>query len=455
VIPKAFAVDPSIHNRLKDILPSGGLLTDPDDLKRYHRADSGRSSPPFAILFPRTSAQVQEIVQLAHEERLPLTLRGGGTGLGKGAAAPRGGMVLSLSRMDRILEVSPENSLAVVQPGISARRLDRHLEDSGWFYPVDPASWRWSTLGGDVATRAHGLREARYGPIGSYLLGLEAVISPGEVIRCGAKTLKCATGYHLVDLFAGSFGRLGVITQIILKLIPRPPLRATVRAVLEDLDVAAETASRLRTAGIQPARWELIGPQAARTNFTELINEGPRDGYLILMELEASEPEDLDEQTGRAVSCLLEPAVSLSEEVPDLWRRRQELLRRLTDKRPASLLATARIPPSRLSNFWKQTQKVLGDHSCSGTFFGHLGEGRWHMLIHRTKEPLASNESLTAVSRTLQEIASACGGLYLPPRALGWTPQEPLTARRDSSQKRIWKALKNRFDPLELFGPAE
>jgi FAD/FMN-containing dehydrogenase len=469
-------VDPSIHKRFEDILPSGGLLTDPQTLEPYRRDGSARSSLPSAVLLPRTTDQVQKIVQLAHEERLPLTLRGGGTGLRGGAVAPEGGVVLSLSRMDRVLEVSPENSLAVVQPGISARRLEKHLEDSGWFYPVDPAGWRCSTIGGDVATRAHGLREARYGPIGNHLLGLEAIISPGEIIRCGARTLKCATGYHLVDLFAGSRGRLGVITQIILKLTPRPPVRRTLTAVIEDLDAAARTAGCVRRAGLQPVRLELIGPQAAREGLAGLADKEQQDGYLLMMELEDETPEDVDEQIGRAGSCFREHAgVRLQairpeeedsagaagrsggcrERAPDWWRRRGDLLRRLTaDDRP-SLLATLRIPASRLADFRKRAAGILETHACGGSFWGHLGEGRWHLLVHRLQEQPGANEALGGVSRSLEETAADCGGLYLPPLPLGWTPQESLIARRDSGQGRLWKALKNRFDPLELFGPID
>ena len=490
-------MDSSIHSRLADILPPGGLLTDLADLERYRRDGSGQSSLPSAVLLPKTTVQVQRIVQLAYEEHLPLTLRSGGTGLRGGAVAPEGGIMLSLSHMDRILEISPENSLAVVQPGISAHRLERHLESSGWLYPVDPASWRESSIGGDVATRAHGLREARYGPIGSYLLGLEVVISPGEIIRCGAKTLKYATGYHLVDLFAGSFGRLGIITQIILKLVPRPPLRRTLTIALRALDTAAEAAVRLRQAGLQPARLELIGPQAARRGFAELLDDRSQDGYLLLMELEAAEPEDLDEQTARVGSCLQGLAVSFSgddasartgsqaeatsrpeaaspvETSPGAegssptpaagqqdtagawWKRREKLLRRLTDEDRPSLLTTVRIPPSRLSDLWKRTGKILKDHSCNASLYGHLGEGRWHLLIHRPETLPAPEEILTTVSRTLEEAAIACGGFYLPPLALGWTPRKALVARHDSGQQRLWKALKNRFDPLELFGPIE
>ena len=451
-------MDPFIHSRLKDILPPNGLLSDPAAMEPYRRDGSGRSSHPSTVLFPQTTAQIQKIVRLAYEERLPLTLRGGGTGLRGGAAAPQGGIVLSLSRMDRILEASPENSLAVVQPGISPRRLEKDLEGSGWFYPVDPASWRQSTIGGNVATRAHGLRDARYGPIGSYLLGLEVVISPGEIIRCGAKTLKCATGYHLTDLFAGSFGQLGVITQIILKLVPRPPARRTLTAGLEDLEAAAEVAGRLSQAGLQPSRLELIGPGAARQGFAELFGGEPRDGYLLMMELEGADQEELDDRTDRAGPCLQGPAVSLTDagsSETDWWRRRGKLLRQLTaDGRPA-LLATMRVPAARLTDFHTLAAGILRERCCGGSLWGHLGEGRWHLLVHRLEEHMAPDETLTAVSRAIEEAAAGSAGLCLPPLALGWIPQETLIARHDSGQERLWKALKNRFDPLELFGPVE
>jgi glycolate oxidase len=427
-------VDPSIHNRIKDILPPGGLLTDPNELQRYRRDGSAKNPLPLAVLLPKTTAQIQEIVRLAYEERLPLTLRGGGTGQQGGAAPPEGSLLVSLSRMDRILEVSPENSMGVVQPGVNASRLEKHLETFGLSYPVDPASWRSSTIGGDVATRAHGLRGARYGPIGGYLLGLEVVISPGEIIRCGARTLKCATGYHLVDLFAGSRGQLGIITQIIVKLIPRLPVRRTFLADLRDLEAAAHIPGLLNEAGLQPVRLELIGPQAARLGFVKLLEEDRQDRCLLLMELEADEPEHLEEQIERARICFHDPAISPAlanirpEEAGDWWRRREELLRRLTaDGRP-SLLVTARIPPSRLPSFRKKAAAILRESSCEGLLYGHLAEGRWHLLIRRTDEQPVPNGPLPGISRALEEITVACGGLYLPPSPFGWTPQETLVS---------------------------
>ena len=454
-------MDPSTHSRLRDILPAAGLLTDPEKLAGY-RCDAFRqSSLPSVVLLPQTTAQIQKIVQLAHEERLPLAVRGGGTGLLGGAVPREGGILLSLANMDRILEVSPENMLAVVQPGVSAHRLEQHLKTLALSYPVDPASWRRSTIGGDVATRAHGLRGNRHGPIGSHLLGLEAVISPGEIIRSGAKTLKCATGYHLVDLFAGSRGQLGIITEVILKLLPRPPARQTMLTVLEDLGSAVQIAGEFETNGLQPSRLELIDPDAARLGFDKLIPSQHRDRFLLMMELEASGQRDLDEQIDRTGSCLQAQATSLTGQVHQSgwaepwWRCREELLQRLSDENQPSLLVTTQLPASQLFTFREEAARIMKDGSCHGLFYGHLGEGRWHLLVRGPDGDGSPDEILPGISRALQETAGACGGLYLSPIPLGWIPQETLIARHDSGQRRLWRSLKNRFDPLDIFAPID
>jgi glycolate oxidase len=454
-------VDPSIYSRIEDILPPDGLLTDPEELERYRRDASGKSSLPSAVLLPQTTNQIQGIVQLAHEERLPLTVRGGGTGLRGGAVAREGGILLSLEHMDRILEISPENMLAVVQPGMSAHRLEEHLKTFGLSYPVDPASWRRSTIGGDVATRAHGLRGTRHGSIGSYLLSLEVVISPGEIIRCGAKTLKCATGYHLVDLFAGSRGQLGIITEVILKLLPRPAVRRTLLAVLEDLRAAEQIEQELRVSGLQPSRLELIDPELARLGFGKLIPPEHRNAFLMMMELGACDQPYLDEQAVRAGSYLEKHAVLLDAEVREpsraevWWRCREELLTRSTAESQPSLLVTLRLPVSRLNAFWEEAGRILNNGSSRGLFYGHLGEGRWHLLVRRLNEQAAPGEALPGISRVLQEAAVSCGGLYLAPVPLGWSPEDSLIARHDSGQGRLWRSLKNRFDPLDIFGPPD
>ncbi len=454
-------MDPSTHSRLRDILPAAGLLTDPEKLDRYRRDASRQSSLPSVVLLPQTTSQIQKIVQLAHEERLPLAVRGGGTGLRSGAVPREGGILLSLADMNRILEVSPENMMAVVQPGVSAHRLEQHLKTLALSYPVDPASWRRGTIGGDVATRAHGLRGSRHGPIGSHLLGLEAVISPGEIIRSGAKTLKCATGYHLADLFAGSHGQLGIITELILKLLPRPPARQTLLAVLENLEAAVQITKELETGGLQPSRLELIDPGAARLGFEKLIPSQHHDRFLLMMELEADDQQNLDEQIDRTGSRLQAQAIPLAGQVHQSdwaepwWRSREELLQRLSDENRPSLLATARIPASRLLTFREEAARILNEGSCHGLFYGHLGEGRWHLLVRGPEGNGSPDKIIPGISRTLQETAAACGGLYLSPVPLGWIPQENLTARHDSGQRRLWRSLKNRFDPLDIFAPID
>jgi glycolate oxidase len=449
-------VDTSIHKRLQKILGGSGLLTNSEDLLPYSRDASGNSSLPSVVLLPKTTEDIRQIVQLAHDERLPLAVRGGGTGLDGGAVARNDGILLSVSRMDRILEVSPENMLAVVQPGVNANRLNEQLQDLHLFYPVDPASWRHSTIGGDVATRAHAFRGIKYGPIGNYLLGLEAVISPGDLIRCGANTLKCATGYHLVDLFAGSGGRIGIITQITLKLLPEPSARETWAVALKHLDLALRLRERLEKSGLSPSRLELLDPRATRLGFAGLIPPVQADSFLLLVELDgpASFFRERSVQAGdllRGHGTILSSPDGSKDPEERWWRHREDLLSKLTAQTNPALLLTVLLPVSQTASFRIRSETVIQSASCCGSFFGHLGEGRWHLLVSSDNGQQGSADVLRRLCRDLHEVTASCHGQLLRPYAFGFRPSGSLIPRPDSGQEKIWRALKTRFDPLDLF----
>ena len=219
---------PSVLKELKSIVGTANFSTSPEELVVYSYDATQRESLPWAVVRPRSSREISEILRLANRERFPVVPRGAGTGMSGGAVPVQGGVVLSVERMNHILEIDERDFIAVVEPGVITGDLQREVESRGLFYPPDPASRKFCTLGGNVAECAGGLRAVKYGVTKDYVLGLEVVLPTGEIINTGARTVKSVAGYDLTKLIVGSEGTLGVVTRITVRLLPLPGDRTDV-----------------------------------------------------------------------------------------------------------------------------------------------------------------------------------------------------------------------------------
>jgi glycolate oxidase len=231
-------LDPSLLDRLRDVVGTAFVRVDEETCTTYGVDALKRGHPADAVVLPANTAEIARIARICSETRTPLVPRGGGTGYTGGAVPVRGGVVLSLERLNRIIEIDQDNLLAVVEPNVVTGDLQDAVERVGLFYPPDPASLRQSVIGGNVAECAGGPRAFKYGVTKQYVLGLEAVLASGEVIRTGGKVVKNVVGYDLTHLITGSEGTLAIITEITLRLIPKPPARATLRATFADVRTA-------------------------------------------------------------------------------------------------------------------------------------------------------------------------------------------------------------------------
>src|SRR5512147_379955 len=229
----------SVVKELKTIVGADNLLTSPEELTVYSYDATQRESLPWAVARPKTADEVSQILVLANRERFPVVPRGAGTGMSGGSVPIEGGLVLSLERMNRILEIDEEDFIAVVEPGVVTGELQKAVEERGLFYPPDPASRKFCTLGGNVAECAGGLRAVKYGVTRDYVLGLEVVLPTGEIVTTGARTVKSVAGYDLTRLIVGSEGTLGIATRIVLKLLPLPQTVRTLSAFFRSVQGAA------------------------------------------------------------------------------------------------------------------------------------------------------------------------------------------------------------------------
>ncbi|HBP21414.1 MAG TPA: FAD-binding oxidoreductase, partial [Planctomycetes bacterium] len=256
-------VDAALLAALRDAVGAAHVKTDADTIDELsHDWTEDIRHPPEVGVFPGSTDEVAAVLRLATQHRVPVVARGGGTGLSGGAIPVQGGIVLSTKRMDQILEIDRENLAAVVQPGVITQVLQEAVEDVGLFYPPDPASRGSCAIGGNVAECAGGPRCVKYGITKDYVLGLEAVLASGEVIRVGGKLLKDVTGYNLVQLIVGSEGTLAIVTEVTLKLIPYPPERTTLMAPFPTLEAAAAAVAGIFAAGITPSTCELLSQRA-------------------------------------------------------------------------------------------------------------------------------------------------------------------------------------------------
>src|SRR4051794_3569532 len=249
-------------DELRAIVGPEYVRTDMDTIRENSTDATKVFHPADVIVFPNTTREVADVVKIAHRDGIPIVSRGGGVGYAGGAIPIRGGIVLSMRRMNRILEINPVDLLAVVEPGVITEDLHKAAEAKGLFYPPDPASLKQSTIGGNVAHNAGGPRAFKYGVTRHYLLGLEVVLPTGEVISTGGRVVKNAVAYDLTDLMCGSEGTLGIITRLTMRLLPKPETAATIMALFDSVRSGAEAANQLIVEGLIPSKLELIDRQS-------------------------------------------------------------------------------------------------------------------------------------------------------------------------------------------------
>ena len=292
---------------LSRLLPKGVLRFDPTTLQANASDAWMASSLPEAVAFPRNTAQVSKILAYANRHRIPVTSRGSGRGYVGGCVPVRGGLVLSLVKMNRILEISPQDGVAVVQPGVITAKLASAAARRNLFYPPDPASLKESSIGGNIATNAGGPRCLKYGVTRHYVLGLEVVLQDGTIVRLGGRTHKNRTGLDLVGLFTGSEGMLGVITEATLRLLPLPPSRSALLAEFSSISKAAAGVQKILGSGLLPSALEIADPFTL-TAARRVIPNAPRANSLLIVEFDG-QPASVKSELS-LTSKLLRPSTS-------------------------------------------------------------------------------------------------------------------------------------------------
>lgn len=456
-----FGRQPGVVEELIAALGRERVLTAPEDLVAYSYDGTFSRERPLAVVMARSTAHVQAVMAAATRHRAPVVPRGAGTGLSGGSVPTRGAIVLNLAPMNRILEIDPEEMVAVVQPGVVTADLQAEVEKAGLFYPPDPSSLHMSTIGGNVAENAGGPRCLKYGVTRDYVLALEVVLPDGRTMRTGSRALKNVTGYDLTRLIVGSEGTLGVVTEVTLRLLPKPPGRMTIMAVFGDVEEAARAVGAFLQRGIIPLTAELMDRSAleAVEGFLKMGLPVHADAVLLIdVEGEAESLRRQAEQVAEACRSCGAEAVQVAQDAREadrLWTARRSVSPAMARLRPNKLGEDISVPRKALPAMVKAVREISARYGLPIPLFGHIGDGNLHPNILCDRRDA---EEMVRVARAAEEIfakAVELGGTLSGEHGIGLMKRDYLPLDLDPVEIEVMRAVKRALDPLNILNPGK
>jgi glycolate oxidase len=454
---------PSFLSDLQTLLGSEYVRTDETSRTSYGTDALKRGHPADVVVLPGTTEDVAAVVRLCAGERMPIVPRGGGTGYTGGAVPTRGGLVMSLERMNRILEIDETNLIAVVEPHVITGDLQDAVERVGLFYPPDPASLRQSVIGGNVAECAGGPRAFKYGTTKQYVLGLEAVLPTGEIIQTGGKVVKNVVGYDLTHLLVGSEGTLAIITKIILRLVPKPPVQVTLRASFPTVEAAIAAVAEIIRARVVPAAVELIDGDSleAVARALQVRSLAPEGTAAILLVEVDGVPSSAADEASRVEQALtragaLEILRARDEaERQELWRVRRELSLSLRMVAPLKFNHDVVVPKGRIPELLALVDRIKTDYRLRIPCFGHAGDGNIHVNI--MVDPADEDEVARAHAAEPVLFAGvvALEGSISGEHGIGFSKAPFVPLELSAEEIALMKRVKAAFDPHGILNPGK
>ena len=447
--------------KLQKIVGSSYCKTAKEDLLCYGYDATAQTFLPDAIVFPENTEEIAAILRLSNDIGFYIIPRGAGSGLTGGALAVQGGLVLATSRMNRIVKIDTDNLIAVVEPGVVTGHFHAAVEKKRLFYPPDPASSEFSTLGGNVAECAGGPRAVKYGVTRDYVLGLEAVIPSGEIIRTGVQTAKGVVGYDLTRLLTGSEGTLAVITQIILRLLPKPEATRTFTAIFSDMETAAETVSEIIKTGVIPRTLEYMDQVSIRCVENYLKIGLPKDaGALLLIEVDGRNDEVDPAMERLKRICTDKGAVKITsaktaEEVSRLWMARRSINPALFQYAPHKINEDIVVPRSKIPDMVRWIKQLIAQVDMRIATYGHAGDGNIHVNIMLDKNDPEQVRKAARIVGLLFDQTLLMGGTISGEHGVGITKSAFIDKEIGPVEMGLMKAIKKVFDPRGLLNPGK
>ena len=444
--------------QLQSLLPPDRIYTDPVDCYAYAYDNSQKIYPPDMVAFPLTSDEVQAIVLLCNIHKIPLTPRGRGTGTAGGSIPEQGGVALSLERMLRIIVVDPANRVIVTEPGVLNQTVQDTVRPHGFFWPPDPSSAAYSSIGGNLATSAGGPHAVKYGTTRDHVLGVKAVTGKGEKIKTGCYTTKGVVGYDLTRLLIGSEGTLAVITEATLKLTPLPQAIGGLVAHFRDVSSCAAAIVSIMSLPQVPSALEFLDKGSLnliRSRSPEIL---PDDSAAMLMiEVDGSSRE-VNETSIAILSACQNEGLLQAERVSDtvnLWRMRKALSPLLRDIAPKKINEDVVVPVSTLPEFLNGLTKLSSQHKVNNVNFGHAGNGNIHVNLLVDPD---NTEEMDRAEKCLNEIFDlviSLNGTLSGEHGIGREKRAYIDREIDATTMNLMKSIKQVFDPNNILNPGK
>jgi glycolate oxidase len=447
--------------KLKEIVGQDNFSDSLIDLIAYSKDASEFKHRPEAAVWPANREQVASVLKLANEKRFPVVARGAGTSLAGLAVPEKGGLIMDMCRMNKILEINIEDRLVVVQPGVVYADLDKQLAPHGFFFPPDPASGSVCTLGGNVATNAGGIKGAKYGTTKDYVLALEVVMPDGRILHTGSRCMKTSSGYDLTKLFVGSEGTLGVITEITLKINPKPPLISTAMAMFDDLEDAGKAVSQIMHSGVLPCALEIVDQQTLQAINQNTDLNLPEVEAILVAETDGYTRAETEYQIDKVVEIFTRNRASTvkrannRQEAEALWAARKSaygVMARINNNLFVEDLA---VPMSKVPTILRTVAELSKKYDLRIPTVGHAGDGNLHPVISFDGTNPEEVRRVEEASSELFEKVIELGGTLTGEHGIGLAKARFMGREHDEMSMEIMRAVKGIFDPNNILNPGK
>ncbi len=454
-------LSPTLVSELCGIFGQASVLTDPGDCLPYGYDNSRRQAMPQAVVFATEHVQIKSLIQLCHREGINMIARGRGTGTTGATVPDLGGIVLALERMNRILEIDPDNRIARVEPGVINQELQQAVAKHGFFWPPDPTSSAICTIGGNLAYNSAGPRALKYGTPRENTLGLTAITGAGEEITTGVRTSKGVVGYDLTRLLIGSEGTLAVITEATLKLTPLPAAKRTLRATYLDIHSAARAVSAIMAQPVTPCALEFMDGAAIEMvrEFSQLEID-PKIGALLMVEIDG--PEHLLEQSVESIASAASNSglidlhsAKTGEEIAQLWMARKSLSPALRKVAPKKINEDVVVPVSKIPQLIEGLERLSESYGIRIVNFGHAGNGNIHVnLLTDPDDPAMMQQASDCLDATF-DLVLGLGGTLSGEHGIGLEKRGYIEREIDPVSLRLMQDIKRQFDPAGILNPGK
>jgi glycolate oxidase len=444
-----------------DIVGEDNFSDKIEDLIPYSYDASINVYRPDALIWPETTDQISQIVTIANQRRIPIIPRGAGTSLSGGVLAIEGGIVIDVSKMDTIIAIKLEDRYTTVQPGVICDDLNKELSQHNFIFPPDPASSSVATIGGNVATNAGGIKGAKYGTTRDYVLGLEVVIPTGEIMRTGAYTMKCVSGYDLPKLFAGSEGTLGIITEVTLKINPIPLHAMTAMATFSRLEDAGHAISETMTkSNLIPSVMEILDKVTLTSIRENTSIELPECEAMLLTETDGYTWQEVEAQMMVILEILKKNnplAIKTAKEEKermDLWEARKTAYATLS-RISTGVLDDVTVPISKITDLLTGIQEISRRYGLLIGTYGHAGDGNLHpQILYDSYDP-EQVKKMEMVESDLFHLAVSLNGTLTGEHGIGLSKADYMGLEHDKVEMEVMKKIKKALDPNNIMNPGK